>query len=79
MVDAAAGRAECRWCWAAITRWRSGTIAGMAKRLSADARSALGLIWIDAHADMNTPETSPSGNVHGMPLACVHRAWARAS
>ena len=28
------------------------------------------MIWIDAHADMNTPETSPSGNVHGMPLAC---------
>jgi len=30
-----------------------------------------GLIWLDAHADMNTPETSPSGNVHGMPLACI--------
>jgi arginase len=30
----------------------------------------LGLIWIDAHTDMNTPESSPSGNVHGMPLAC---------
>ena len=30
----------------------------------------MGLIWIDAHADMNTPESSPSGNVHGMPLAC---------
>jgi arginase len=30
----------------------------------------IGLIWIDAHADMNTPETSPSGNIHGMPLAC---------
>jgi len=30
----------------------------------------IGLIWFDAHADMNTPETSPSGNVHGMPLAC---------
>jgi arginase len=29
------------------------------------------VIWIDAHADMNTPESSPSGNVHGMPLACV--------
>jgi len=29
----------------------------------------IGLIWFDAHADMNTPETSPSGNVHGMPLA----------
>jgi arginase len=28
------------------------------------------MIWIDAHADMNTPQTSPSGNVHGMPLAC---------
>jgi arginase len=28
------------------------------------------LIWIDAHTDMNTPESSPSGNVHGMPLAC---------
>ena len=31
----------------------------------------IGLIWLDAHADMNTPETSPSGNVHGMPLACI--------
>lgn len=29
----------------------------------------VGLIWFDAHADMNTPETSPSGNLHGMPLA----------
>jgi arginase len=28
------------------------------------------LIWLDAHSDMNTPESSPSGNVHGMPLAC---------
>ncbi len=31
----------------------------------------VGIIWLDAHADMNTPETSPSGNVHGMPLACI--------
>jgi arginase len=31
----------------------------------------IGLIWLDAHADMNTPESSPSGNVHGMPLACL--------
>ena len=29
----------------------------------------VGLIWVDAHADMNTPESSPSGNIHGMPLA----------
>lgn len=31
----------------------------------------VGVIWLDAHTDMNTPETSPSGNVHGMPLACL--------
>jgi arginase len=31
----------------------------------------VGLIWFDAHADMNTPETSPSGNIHGMPLAVL--------
>ncbi len=31
----------------------------------------LGAIWFDAHADINTPETSPSGNVHGMPLAAA--------
>ena len=31
----------------------------------------IGLIWLDAHADINTPETSPSGNVHGMPLAAL--------
>jgi len=31
----------------------------------------VGLIWLDAHADMNTPESSPSGNIHGMPLAAI--------
>jgi len=31
----------------------------------------VGLLWIDAHADMNTPESSPSGNVHGMPMAAI--------
>jgi len=46
-----------------------GTIAGVAQFLRRDNRKA-GLVWIDAHADMNTPESSPSGNVHGMPLAC---------
>jgi arginase len=29
------------------------------------------VIWMDAHSDINTPETSPSGNVHGMPLAAL--------
>ncbi|MCU1335193.1 MAG: arginase [Bryobacterales bacterium] len=47
-----------------------GTVAGMSRHLHKTGRK-LGLLWIDAHADMNTPESSPSGNVHGMPLACV--------
>jgi arginase len=43
-----------------------GTIGGMAS-----ARGTGGVLWIDAHPDFNTPETSPSGNVHGMPLAAA--------
>src|SRR5262245_9030840 len=46
----------------------AGAVAGVARALRA-RRADLALLWIDAHADMNTPETSPSGNVHGMPLA----------
>ncbi|MET0959256.1 MAG: arginase [Psychrobacillus psychrotolerans] len=41
-----------------------GTLAGLADRYE-----NLGVIWYDAHADLNTAETSPSGNIHGMPLA----------
>jgi len=47
----------------------AGTLAGVTKSFRAEGQK-IGLIWIDAHADMNTPESSPSGNVHGMPLAC---------
>ncbi|CAN5443311.1 arginase [soil metagenome] len=36
-----------------------------------DRDGEIGLIWFDAHADINTPETSPSGNIHGMPLAAI--------
>lgn len=43
-----------------------GTIAGIK---IAKPKSRLGVIWIDAHADLHTPYTSPSGNMHGMPLA----------
>ena len=43
-----------------------GTLGGLAR-----ARGVGGVLWIDAHSDMNTPETSPSGNVHGMPLAAT--------
>jgi len=46
-----------------------GTVAGVSRHFR-DAGQRVGLIWLDAHADMNTPESSPSGNVHGMPLAC---------
>jgi arginase len=51
-----------------------GTTAGMSGFFRKQGRppgKKQGLIWIDAHADMNTPESSPSGNVHGMPLACI--------
>ncbi|HEX4138671.1 MAG TPA: arginase [Bryobacteraceae bacterium] len=46
-----------------------GTVAG-ASRFVRKSGGNIGLIWMDAHADMNTPQSSPSGNVHGMPLAC---------
>ncbi len=43
----------------------AGTVGGV----SHDGRA--GLLWVDAHGDFNTPETSPSGNIHGMPLAAL--------
>ncbi len=45
-----------------------GTVAGVSSFLR-DQDEALGLIWFDAHGDMNIPGVSPSGNIHGMPLA----------
>ena len=45
-----------------------GTVAGLAAHYR-DHGKDMGLIWFDAHGDMNTPDSSPSGNVHGMPLA----------
>ena len=42
-----------------------GTLSGLA------ASGPGGVLWLDAHGDLNTPETTPSGNVHGMPLAVV--------
>lgn len=48
----------------------AGTIAGVARHYRRKKKK-IGVIWIDAHADMNTPATSPSGNVHGMPLAAT--------
>ncbi len=45
-----------------------GTISGVARR-AAEAGRELAVLWLDAHADYNTPATSPSGNLHGMSLA----------
>jgi arginase len=47
-----------------------GSVSGVS-RYFRERKKEIGLIWLDAHADMNTPESSPSGNVHGMPLACL--------
>ena len=45
-----------------------GSVAGVSTAL-AERRERLGVIWLDAHGDINTPQTSESGNIHGMPLA----------
>jgi len=48
----------------------AGTLSGIAAHFKKKEKK-IGLIWLDAHGDINTPESSPSGNVHGMPLAAA--------
>src|SRR5450756_250910 len=48
----------------------AGTVSGVAE-FYRRKNQRIGLIWIDAHSDINTPDSSPSGNVHGMPLAAT--------
>jgi arginase len=48
----------------------AGTLSGVASHFKKKEKK-VGLIWLDAHGDINTPESSPSGNVHGMPLAAA--------
>jgi arginase len=48
----------------------AGSVSGVAE-FHRRRGEKIGLVWIDAHSDINTPETSPSGNVHGMPLASL--------
>jgi arginase len=48
----------------------AGTVSG-ASEFYRRRNQRIGLIWLDAHSDINTPGTSPSGNVHGMPLAAI--------
>src|SRR5436853_259891 len=47
-----------------------GSIAGCAAHFRKQGQK-IGLIWLDAHGDLNTAETTPSGNIHGMPLAAT--------
>ncbi|MGH7526073.1 MAG: arginase [Gemmatimonadales bacterium] len=47
-----------------------GTVSGIAAFCRRKGKK-LGMLWIDAHGDINTPESSPSGNVHGMPVASL--------
>src|SRR5215470_1677586 len=53
-----------------------GTVAGVAAHYR-KKKKRVGIIWLDAHTDSNTPETSPSGNIHGMPLAALLGYGAR--
>lgn len=48
----------------------AGTVSGIAAYARSRGRR-VGVVWVDAHSDINTPATSPSGNVHGMPLAAL--------
>ncbi|KAL3413755.1 arginase [Aspergillus fumigatus] len=50
-----------------------GTISGTAKAIRERLGREMAVIWVDAHADINTPEMSPSGNIHGMPMAFLTR------
>ena len=47
-----------------------GSVSGVAEFYRRQSQK-IGILWIDAHSDINTPDTSPSGNVHGMPLAAL--------
>jgi len=47
-----------------------GSFSGVSNHFRAQAKR-VGYLWLDAHGDMNTPDSSPSGNVHGMPLAAI--------
>jgi arginase len=69
MVDEALVRGEAPMVLGGDHSIAAGSVAGVAHFFRRSSQK-IGLLWIDAHADMNTPESSPSGNVHGMPLAC---------
>jgi arginase len=69
MVDTALGQNRLPLVLGGDHSVAIGTIAGLWRHYHRRGEK-IGVVWIDAHADMNTPASSPSGNVHGMPLAC---------
>ncbi len=70
MVERAAGQGRVPVVLGGDHSAAIGTVAGLSRHFRSLDRK-IGLIWVDAHADMNTPDSSPSGNIHGMPLACA--------
>jgi arginase len=66
LVDAASGRGELPLVLGGDHSIAMGSLGGMARRRGPGAA-----LWIDAHGDLNRPSTSPTGNVHGMPLAAA--------
>jgi arginase len=70
MVEKAAGEGQFPLVLGGDHSVAVGTAAGMSRHYRKQ-KQGIGIIWIDAHGDFNTPESSPSGNVHGMPLSCI--------
>ncbi|MBV6419952.1 MAG: Arginase [Ignavibacteriaceae bacterium] len=69
-VEKVLERGEFPLCLGGDHSMALGTISGIASYCK-NRKLKLGVIWIDAHSDLNTDETSPSGNIHGMPLAAL--------
>jgi len=69
-VERAAGQGKVPLVLGGDHSIAAGSISGISNHFHRRGEK-IGVIWVDAHADMNTPQTSPSGNVHGMPLACL--------
>jgi arginase len=73
LVSEATGRGQLPLALGGDHSIAMGTLGGMA-----DVHGAGGVLWIDAHGDLNRPHTSPTGNVHGMPLAAALGAGGEA-
>ena len=64
------GATACRSCSGAITASAIGSISAVARHCRETGKK-LRVLWIDSHADFNTNTVTPTGNIHGMPVACL--------